>query len=46
LKGFKKAMSEDEPKNEKDADFDAVEQKVNEAPLEQKETVKQSVNKD
>ncbi|GBL03809.1 Sec-independent protein translocase subunit TatA [Glaciecola sp. KUL10] len=46
LKGFKKAMSEEDSKNEKDADFEAVEEKVVEPPLKQKDTAQQTSTKD
>lgn len=46
LKGFKKAMSEEDTKNEKDADFDAVEEKVVEPAIKSKETTQQNTKKD
>ena len=42
LKGFKKAMNEEDAKNEKDAVFDAVEEKVVEQPLKQKDDAAQT----
>jgi hypothetical protein len=39
-------MSEEDAKNEKDADFDAVEEKVVEQPLKQKDSAAQTNTKD